>query len=84
MKVKSLSRVGLSDPMACSPPGSSVRGIFQAGALEWEPLPSPLLSLVGSNIIITLVPNEYHFPFPSLHVLKYDHSFSKRCFSDNH
>ena len=25
----------LSDPMDCSPPGSSVRGIFQARALEW-------------------------------------------------
>ena len=28
----------LSDPMDCSPPGSSVHGIFQAGALEWVPL----------------------------------------------
>ena len=25
----------LSDPMDCSPPGSSVHGIFQARALEW-------------------------------------------------
>ena len=25
----------LSDPMDCSPPGSSIRGIFQARALEW-------------------------------------------------
>ena len=25
----------LSDPMDCSPPGSSVHGIFQAGTLEW-------------------------------------------------
>ena len=25
----------LSDPMGCSPPGSSIHGIFQAGALEW-------------------------------------------------
>ena len=25
----------LSDPMDCSPPGSSVLGIFQAGVLEW-------------------------------------------------
>ena len=24
-----------SDPMDCSPPGSSVRGIFQARVLEW-------------------------------------------------
>ena len=25
----------LCDPMDCSPPGSSVRGIFQARILEW-------------------------------------------------
>ena len=30
----SLSRVRLYDPMDCSPPGSSVHGIFQAGVLE--------------------------------------------------
>ena len=40
MKVKSESEVAqscltLSDPMDCSPPGSSVHGIFQAGVLEW-------------------------------------------------
>ena len=40
MEVKSESEVAqscptLSDPMDCSPPGSSVHGIFQARALEW-------------------------------------------------
>ena len=40
MKVKSESEVAqscltLSDPIDCSPPGSSVRGIFQARVLEW-------------------------------------------------
>ena len=40
MKVKSESQVTqscptLSDPMDCSPPGSSVHGIFQARVLEW-------------------------------------------------
>ena len=30
-----LSRVRLCDPVACSPPGSSVRGILQARRLEW-------------------------------------------------
>ena len=40
MKVKSPSEVAqscptLSDPMDCSPPGSSVHGIFQARVLEW-------------------------------------------------
>ena len=40
MKVKSerevaQSRPTLSDPMNCSPPGSSIHGIFQARVLEW-------------------------------------------------
>ena len=40
MKVKSQSEVTqscptLCDPMDCSPPGSSVHGIFQARVLEW-------------------------------------------------
>ena len=40
MKVKSESEVAqscptLRDPMDCSPPGSSVHGIFQARVLEW-------------------------------------------------
>ena len=26
----------LSDPMDCSPPGSSVQGIFQARGLQWD------------------------------------------------
>ena len=40
MKVESESKVTqssptLSDPMDCSPPGSSTHGIFQARVLEW-------------------------------------------------
>ena len=40
MKMKSESEVAqscltLSDPMDCSPPGSSIHGIFQARVLEW-------------------------------------------------
>ena len=40
MKVKGESEVAqscptLSDPMDCSPPGTSVHGTFQAGVLEW-------------------------------------------------
>ena len=39
-KVKSEREVAqscptLRDPMDCSPPGSSIHGIFQAGGLEW-------------------------------------------------
>ena len=41
MKVKSESEVAqscptLSDPMDCSPPGSSIRGIFQARVLQYK------------------------------------------------
>ena len=44
MKVKSESEIAqlcltLSDPMDCSPPGSSVHGIFQARVLEWGAIP---------------------------------------------
>jgi len=40
MEVKGESEVAqlcptLSDPMDCSPPGTSVHGIFQARVLEW-------------------------------------------------
>ena len=40
MKVKRESEVAQScptpsDPMDCSPPGSSIHGIFQASVLEW-------------------------------------------------
>jgi len=40
MKVKTESEVAQScptliDPMDCSPPGSSIHGIFQATVLEW-------------------------------------------------
>ena len=40
MKVKRESEVAqscptLSDPMDCSPPGSSIHGILQARVLEW-------------------------------------------------
>ena len=39
VKVKSLSRVQLCDPVDCSPPGSSVHGILQARTLEWVAMP---------------------------------------------
>ena len=35
VKVKSLSRVKLCNPMDCSLSGSFVHGIFQARVLEW-------------------------------------------------
>ena len=49
MKVKSESEVTqlcptLSNPMDCSPPGSSVHGIFQARVLEWVAISSSVVS----------------------------------------
>ena len=35
------SSLTLCDPMDCSPPGSSVRGILQARILDWLACPSP-------------------------------------------
>ena len=57
MKMKSESEVtqlclSPSDPMDCSPPGSSDHGIFQARVLEWgaiafsKGMPTPLLVLI--------------------------------------
>ena len=55
-KGKSLSRVRLCDPRDCSPPGSSIHGIFQARVLEWVPSPwqRVALSWTLSGILVTL------------------------------
>ena len=52
MKVKSESEVAqpcltLSDPMDCSPPGSSIHGIFQARVLEWGAIAFSELLLIA-------------------------------------
>ena len=52
MKVKSESEVTqlcltLRDPMDCSPPGSSVHGIFQARVLEWAAIAFSTYSILG-------------------------------------
>ena len=51
MKVKSESEVAQScptpsDPMDCSPPGSSVHGVFQARVLEWGAIAMVFLNSV--------------------------------------
>ena len=62
MKVKCESEVAQScptpsDPMDCSPPGSSVHGIFQARVLEWGAISfSSLPSMGGSHQILSIVP----------------------------
>ena len=52
MKVKSESEVAqpcltLRDPMDCSPPGSSIHGIFQARVLEWVATAFSLIWYLG-------------------------------------
>ena len=59
MKVKSESEVAqscptLSDPMNCSPPGSSVHGIFQARVLEWSAIAFSGLGLERNQILTVL------------------------------
>ena len=58
MKVKSESEVAqscptLSDPMDCSPPGSSIHGIFQPRVLEWGAIAFSTL-LISKNMDIFL------------------------------
>ena len=63
MKVKSESEVPqscptLSDPMDCSPPGSSVHGIFQARVLEWGAIAFSITTYLNG---VRYCPS-YHFP----------------------
>ena len=63
MKVKNENEVAqscptLSDPMDCSPPGSSIHGIFQARILEWGAI---AFSYSPTNLITTLIVRLYLF-----------------------
>ena len=56
MKVKSESEVAqscptLSNRMDCSPPGSSVRGIFQARVLEWGAIAFEEISSLSHSVL---------------------------------
>ena len=67
MKVKSESEVAqlcltLLDPMDCSPPGSSVHGIFQARVLEWGAI---ALAQVKKNVYMYLYNPLARFSFIS-------------------
>ena len=71
MKVKSESEAAqsyltLRNPMDCSPPGSSIHGIFQARALEW--------GAIAFSVTVILEPPQnkvsHCFHFPHLFALK--------------
>ena len=66
------------DPMDCSPPGSSVHGILQAGILEWVTVPSSRgsspprdgtqVSCIAGGIFFFFLPSEPPGkPLPSAH-----------------
>ena len=88
MKVKSESEVAqscptLCDPMDCSPPGSSIHGIFQARVLEWGAIafsgyPTTLYEI--TQVILKAFCELYYFSSPLLqqviikHLLSAGHS----------
>ena len=61
----------LSDPMGCSPPGSSVHGIFQARVLEWVAIAFSIYILLSRNYSLSvsltnnLEPPNQSFSFPT-------------------
>ena len=64
MKVKSESEVAqscltLSDPMDCSPPGSSVHGIFQARVSEWDAIAFSDIYIYTSHIYVYVIQMVY-------------------------
>ena len=71
MKVKSESEVAqscptLSNPMDCSPPGSSIHEIFQARVLEWGAITFSSTQLVLNkyfiNIMLIMLLGSYYVP----------------------
>ena len=59
LKVESESEVAhlcltLCDPMDCSPPGSSIQGIFQAREWNGLPFPSPGAPLLATTILFSV------------------------------
>ena len=58
VKGKSLSRVWLSDPMDCSPPGSSVHGFSRQEYWSGVPLPSPMYCPLYSYYYCIVIHNE--------------------------
>ena len=53
-RAKPLQCLTLGDPMDCSPPGSSVHGVFQVRILEWVAISSSrgILLTQGSNLCL--------------------------------
>ena len=50
----------LTDPMDCSPPGSSIHGIFQARVLEWGAIAFSELLLIAVYYLKSSVATTLH------------------------
>ena len=66
MKVKSESEIAqscptLSEPMDCSPPGSSVHGIFQPRVLEWVAIAFSYFSTIHTAAKATASKHKSHY-----------------------
>ena len=81
MNMKSESEVAQScptpsDPMDCSPPGSSVHGIFQASHWSGVPLPSPLFHINSGKYIRMQVLMGIHYQDNNPSILIYFTNYS--------
>ena len=84
MKGKSESEVAqlcltLCDPMVCSPPGSSVHGIFQARVLEWGAIAFSKfygLSIIYQVTASNLVSPTFRIQLNTFHHLQYYHHYA--------
>ena len=76
MKVKSKREVvqsclTLSDPMDCSPPASSIHGIFQASVLEWGAIFSHSVDCLFSYSIMSFDTTKLIFNKPNLFIFSF-------------
>ena len=81
MRVKSESEVAQScptllDPMDCSPPGSSIHGIFQARVLEWGAIAFSVAATTTNTGPDQNSSQEAIFFFLFLKLWKYDNTFT--------
>ena len=79
MKVESASEVAqscltLSDPMDCSPPGSSIHGIFWATVLEWGAIAYSHCLLQTALIPLFHIPHPVHRQIILALPLRYIHN----------
>ena len=71
----------LCDPMDCSPPGSSVHGILQAGILEWVAIPFckdwTQVSCIACRFFIIWATRDAHLNIKKINKLNWSSQLSK-------